>query len=184
MDNSEYDRRQVIKSLVFAAGGLISLPFWMTACRISDKNTHLSSFSVAEQETLAALVDAIIPASATPGEKPIGAILLGVDKYVQKMLDDCYEQPVQDNVKKQLAFLDESAHKLYGNGFAHSGVKGRQKVITMGLSSPDKDEKDFFTLIKEETIRGFSTSQRVMEEYQHYQVAPGHYDGCYPIINV
>ena len=32
--------------------------------------------------------------------------------------------------------------------------------------------------MKSETIRGFNTSQQVMEKYLHYKVAPGHYHGC------
>ena len=42
----------------------------------------------------------------------------------------------------------------------------------------NKDEKDFFDLMKTETIRGFNTSQKVMENYLGYKIAPGHYYGC------
>jgi hypothetical protein len=35
--------------------------------------------------------------------------------------------------------------------------------------------------MKSETIRGFNTSQEVMQDYLHYQVAPGHYYGCIDI---
>ena len=31
--------------------------------------------------------------------------------------------------------------------------------------------------MKSETIRGFNTSQKVMQEYLGYKVAPGHYYG-------
>jgi hypothetical protein len=47
--------------------------------------------------------------------------------------------------------------------------------------SKDKNESDFFTLMKTETIRGFNTSQKVMEDYLGYKIAPGHYNGCVPV---
>ena len=50
-------------------------------------------------------------------------------------------------------------------------------AAVMGCSK-DKDEKDFFLLVKTETIRGFNTSQKVMEDYLGYKIAPGHYKGC------
>lgn len=97
--------------------------------------------------------------------------MLGVDKYVKSMIADCYEQPVQDNVRRQLAALE-------GKGFGSSTRQGREEMLLELAGSADKAEKDFFALIKNETIRGFDTSQRVMEEFFHYKIAPGHYYGC------
>jgi Gluconate 2-dehydrogenase subunit 3 len=86
------NRRSAVKNLAIATGGLISLPFWMTACRFTDKQDHFSSFTPAEQVTLAAIADTIIPAEAGG----VGALSVGVDKFLQKIIDDCYEKPVQD----------------------------------------------------------------------------------------
>ena len=142
------NRRHAVTHLTIVAGGLITLPFWMTACRMSDKDIHLSTFTPEEQATLAKIVDTIIPAGGA-GEP--GALAVGVDKFLQKLIDDCYEPADRDKVKRQLA--------AYGH-------------------STDKEQQDFLTLIKTETIRGFNTSQKVMEDYLHYKVAPGHYYGC------
>jgi hypothetical protein len=167
------NRRNAVINLTIASGGWITLPFWMTACRISDKDAHLTSFSSAEQATLAAVTDAIIPAGAA-----IGALSVGVDKFLQKLIDDCYEKPVRDNVKKQLAALEAAAGTAYGKGFTACNAQQKQELVLKGLSSTDKDTKDCFALLKTETIRGFNTSQQVMEGYGHYKVAPGHYYGC------
>jgi hypothetical protein len=182
------NRRHAVKHLTLAAGGLITLPFWMTACRMSDNDTHLSGFTPDEQATLAGIVDAIIPAGAggvvarggTAAGAP-GALSVGVDKFLQKLIDDCYEKPAQDKVKKQLAAVDEAAKTGYGHSFAAATVQQRQSVLQRFGKSTDKDQQDFFTLIKGETIRGFDTSQKVMEDYLHYKVAPGHYYGCIDI---
>ena len=178
------NRRKAVRNLVIASGGLISLPFWMVACRISDKNTHLSSFSPAEQDILAKITDTIIPVggplggatSSTVGA--IGALSVGVDKFLQKLIDDCYEKPVQDNIKKQLAAMDISAKAAYKKSFVDATQQEREAILMKGLGSGNKDEKDFFMLMKNETIQRFNTSQKVMEDYLNYKVAPGHYYGC------
>lgn len=167
------DRRIAIKNLAIASGGLITLPFWMVACGISDKNIHQSTFSLADQDILAKITDTIIPAGNS-----IGALSVGTDKFLQKLIDDCYEKPVQDNVKKQLQSLESSAKKNYGKSFADCSQQQRQEILMKLSGSQIKDEKDFFDLMKTETIRGFNTSQKVMEDFFNYKVAPGHYYGC------
>ena len=167
------NRRNAVKNLAIASGSLISLPFWMGACGISDSDTHQSSYSKSEQNLLAKITDTIIPAGSS-----IGALSVGVDKFLQKLIDDCYEKPVHDNVKKQLQALDESANKSFGKSFAACTQPQRQEALLKFSGSTIKEEKDFFDLLKNETIRGFNTSQKVMQDYLHYKVAPGHYYGC------
>jgi len=167
------NRRKSIKQIVIAAGGLITLPPWMVSCGISDTNAHHSSFSRSEQELLASVADTIIP----PGNS-VGALSVGVDKYLQKLIDDCFEKDVQDNVKEQLEKLDVYAQSSNKKKFTGCTQQQRQELLIKVSASSVKAEKDFFDLIKTETIRGFNTSQKVMQDYLGYKVAPGHYYGC------
>ena len=163
------NRRSALKNLTIASGTLITLPAWMISCGISAKNTHHSGFNTTEQKILASVADTIVPAG-----NAIGALAVGVDKYLQKLIDDCYETTVQDNVKKQLQTLADKS-------FAESPQQQREKLLMALADSKDKNEKDFFDLLKTETIRGFNTSQKVMEDYLGYKIAPGHYNGCVPV---
>jgi hypothetical protein len=167
------DRRKVLKQLAIATGGLVTLPQWMVSCGISDSNVHTTSFSSVEQQLLAGVADTIIPAGNS-----VGALSVGVDKYLQKLIDDCYEKDVQDNVKLQLNGLEKSAKTKFKKSFAECSQLPRQELLLALSSSNVKAEKAFFTLIKSETIKGFNTSQKVMQEYLNYKVAPGHYYGC------
>lgn len=168
------DRRNVVKKIVIASGSLITLPFWITACSDHDKaSTHFSSFSTTEQEILAAVTDAIIPAG-----NAIGALSVGIDKYLQKLFDSCFEKEVQDNIKTQLNGLEKNAREGYKRSFAKCDQKQREELLLKLSLSDNKQEKDFFGLIKSETINGFSTSKEVLLKYFHYKVAPGHYYGC------
>ena len=107
------NRRKAIKNLAIVSGGLITLPQWMVSCGISDTTIHQTSFSVAEQKMLASITDTIIPAGNS-----IGALSVGVDKFLQKLIDDCYEKDVQDNVKTQLKALENSAKAINKTSFA------------------------------------------------------------------
>ena len=170
------NRRSALKNLTIVSGSIISLPAWMVSCGISDRNTHHSGFNSTEQQILASVTDTIIPAGTS-----VGAISVGVDKFLQKLIDDCYEKPVQDNVKKQLQALNKYADSDHDKSFAECTQDQREKLLQKFADAADKDEKEFFNLIKSETIRGFNTSQKVMEEYLGYKIAPGHYNGCVPV---
>src|SRR6187431_976169 len=166
------NRRKAIRNLAIVSGGLITLPQWIVSCGVSDTTIHQTSFSIGEQEILASITDTIIPAGNS-----IGALLVGVDKFLQKLIDDCYEKDVQDNVKTQLRSLDGSAQTTHKRSFVDCTQTEREKLLLKLSTSEKKEEKDFFDLIKSETIRGFNTSQKVMQEYFGYKVAPGHYYG-------
>ena len=170
------DRRKALKNLAIVSGGLITLPQWMVSCGLSDSNVHHTSFSASEQKILASISDTIIPAGNS-----IGALTVGVDKFLQKLIDDCYEKDVRDNIKTQLKGLDGSAKAKYQRSFADCTQAQREELVLKLSTSAIKAEKDFFDQIKSETIRGFNTSQKVMQEYLGYKIAPGHYYGCVDI---
>jgi hypothetical protein len=156
-----------------ASGGLIALPLWAGQWKLDDIIAHASSFTTDEQTLLASVADTILPAGNS-----IGALSVGVDKFLQKLFDNCYEKEVQDNIKAQLTSLDASAESTYGKSFITCDQKQREALLMKLSGSDSKAEKDFFDLVKSETIRGFNTSREVMTKYLNYKVAPGHYHGC------
>ncbi|MGZ8525937.1 MAG: gluconate 2-dehydrogenase subunit 3 family protein [Chitinophagaceae bacterium] len=172
------NRRKAVKNILLVSGSIISLPFWMTACSSEDTTTHLSSFSPGEQKLLASIADTIIPAGNPIAVGSIGALSMEVDKFLQKIIDNCYEKAVQDNVKRQLKALDTTATTTYSKSFTACHQEQREDLLLKFSVAENKDEKDFFTLMKTETIRGFTTSKKIMEDFHHYKVVPGHYYGC------
>lgn len=167
------NRRHTLKTILTGTGGLIALPAWANGWTLSDLTTHHSSFSPTEQEILASVVDTIIPAGNS-----IGALSVGVDKYLQKLIEKCYEPAVQENVKKQLMGLEASAQTTFEEIFINCDPSQRQELLLKLSVSDKKEEKDFFNLMKSETIRGFNTSKEVMTTYLNYKIFPGHYYGC------
>jgi len=167
------DRRNSLKTIMAASGALIALPAWAGGWSVNDLKIETSLFSQTEQDLLSHVADTIIPAGNS-----IGALTVGVDKFLTKLFANCYETEVQENIKKQLEALDASAQQTHGKAFASCGQIQRQDLLLKFSVSENKNEKDFFDLIKSETIRGFSTSKEVMLGYLDYKVVPGHYYGC------
>lgn len=167
------NRRDTLKKLIVATGSLVVLPAWAKDWSVDAMTAHHSSFSMAEQDTLGAVADTIIPKG-----NAIGALSVGVDKFLQKLIDNCYDKDVQNNVKLQLAGLDTTAQGSYGKPFAACDQAEREALLMKLSKSENKAESDFFNLLKSETIRGFNTSREVMVNYFGYKPVPGHYHGC------
>lgn len=167
------NRRDTLKTLMAASAGLVALPSWAQGWSVESLASHASTFSVAEQEILSAVADTIIPAGDS-----IGALTVGVDVFLQKLFDRCYETEVQDNIRKQLSALASAAREKHGKQFAACDQARREELLLAFASSDDERQSEFFKLIKSETIRGFSTSKEVMVDFHKYKVAPGHYYGC------
>lgn len=156
-----------------ASGALIALPAWAEGWSVGDVKPGASIFSPMEQEMLTSVADTIIPAGNS-----IGALSVGVDKFLQKLFDNCYESDVQENIKVQLQALEASSQLAHNKTYVSCDQAQRQDLLLRLSVSGNKPEKDFFDLIKSETIRGFSTSKEVMLGYLDYKVVPGHYYGC------
>ena len=167
------NRRDSLKTLMAASGALISLPAWAEGWSADKLVIPPNAFTLTEQELLASVADTIIPAGNS-----IGALSVGVDKFLQKLFQDCYGQDVQGNITTQLQKLDKNSQSKYGKPFSGCDQQQRQELLLIFSTSAEKSEKDFFDLMKSETIRGFNTSKEVMLDYLHYKVVPGHYYGC------
>ena len=166
------NRRDTLKTLMAVPGALVALPVWADGWAIADM-VHRSSFSPEAQETLASVADTIIPSGDA-----IGALSVGVDKFLQKLFDDCYEKEVRDNIKLQLNSLETSSRLSFGKTFRECDQAQREQMLLRLAASGVEAEADFFKLVKSETIRGFSTSREVMVDYLHFKQVPGHYHGC------
>src|SRR6478752_881749 len=149
------NRRIAIRDLTLALGGLVSIPAWAT----SGWNAHslpINSglFKPTEQNILEIIVETIIPESSTKGAKS-----LGVPAFLQKMLQDCYEAPVSENIKNGLSATDTIAQKQFSKAFASCDTQQKQQILLGLEKSEDTKLKDFYSLVKNLTILGYTTSE-------------------------
>ena len=180
-------RRIALKNMTLAAGGLLMLPAWARGW--SRDSVSFSPFlTPPQQDRLAALVDTIIPATDTPGAKD-----LEVHLFVQKMVTDCYEAEVQEDLAKGLETIEAMAQQSHGSSFSACNRIAREALLLRledplntelpleTPAAPDTQPPDFFALVKELTIRGYMTSEYVMTHHTDYTMAPGHFYGCVPV---
>ncbi|MBC8155331.1 MAG: gluconate 2-dehydrogenase subunit 3 family protein [Bacteroidetes bacterium] len=161
--------------MALAAGSLIALPAWATGWSQTSAQPLQPFLSGSQASLLAEIAETLIPASDTPGAKA-----LGVPGFIQKMLEDCYEKPVQEAVKSGLEAVETLANASFGNSFATGDAAQRQAVLAKMATAEEPARKEFFALVKNLTIQGYTTSEYVMTKHLHYVMAPGHYYGCVP----
>lgn len=167
------DRREALKILAMASGSLVALPSWALGWDKKSVALRSTVFTADEESLISAVSDTIIPE-----KNSVGALPVGVDNFLVRLLDQCYETDVQNNVKNQLKQLDESANQTAGNRFSACSQEERETLLLAFSDSEDKNKQAFFDLMKSETIRGFRTSQVVMEEFLGYELMPGEYNGA------
>ena len=160
--------------MALAAGGLISLPGWATGWTKAAVQSAQSLLTADQTNLLAELVETIIPTTDTPGAKS-----LGVHQFVQKMISDCYEPAAQTTLTNGLNIADEMAQQTYNKPFASCEATQRMDLLTR-LATGDAT-KSFYSMVKGLTIRGYMTSEYVMTNLTHYEMAPGRYLGCVPV---
>ncbi|MEB2775943.1 gluconate 2-dehydrogenase subunit 3 family protein [Algoriphagus sp. D3-2-R+10] len=170
------NRRNSIKILGGTAVGIAGLALADWKWQLLDGFNHEGFFTVKEEKLISSIADIIIPAgipakTRTPDSKPIGALSTGTDVYLMKLFEHCYEKEDQEKIKLQLAALND-------RGFVKASKEEREAMLLALNSSEKEDEREFFDLMKSQTITGFTTVKEVMVDYRNYKVAPGYYHGC------
>ncbi len=158
-------------------GGLVSLPGWASNWNPTTLPTGQALLSPKADALLAEVVETIIPATDTPGAKA-----LGVHTFIQKIVTDCMEPAAQDSLTNGLTAVDTLAQKTYNKSFTALDTAQRTDLLKGMSQSAEANQKDFFTMVKAMTIRGYTTSEYVMNNIMHYQMIPGFYHGCVPVV--
>lgn len=169
-------RRSAIKNLALTIGGTIVLPAWANAWSKESIQSGAFKITYAQETLLAEIVETIIPKTDTPGAKELGA-----DKFILKMVADCYDKKSQDIFAKGMVSVDELSKKENGKTFVESDAKQKLEVLKKMSTSSNSDEKGFVQLVKGLTIDGYLVSEYVMTNLRIFEMVPGRYHGCVPI---
>lgn len=169
-------RRTALKNVAATLGAIAALPAWASGW--NQKNIQKVGFlTSAEDEMLAEVVETLIPVTDTPGAKE-----LNVHRFVQRMVADCYEPEAQKTLTDGLASLDKYSQQTFNKPFA-KGTTAQRIHILEGLELSDESSvKAFFPLVKNLTIQGYMNSEYVMTNITHYEMIPGRWHGCVPLV--
>jgi hypothetical protein len=161
-------RRTALQRIFIVAGGVIFLP----ACKHEGDN---------RQETLEAIADTLIPSGQTPGAKAVGAHL-----FALRMISDCYPQNQQQQYMRGLKAFDAQARQQYGKSFAACDQQQQATLVSAINAGQESQKTDdlsfFFRENKNLVIRGYLGSQYFLTKIEVYELVPGRWHGCTPVI--
>ena len=166
-------RRLLLKSLSASVGALLVMPTWANNWNLQSVGTQTSFLNVEQTNLLSEMVSTIIPEGKIQGAKS-----LGVPAFIEKMIKDCYEKNAQDDFKKGLENVEIASNSAYNQAFISLSIAQKQELLKKMEVSTDAKQKEFYALVKNLTIQGYTTSEYVMVNYLKYEMAPGHYYGC------
>lgn len=166
------NRREAVQRVALLMGGVLSAPL-MAGVMGQIINTGDSVAVSIEQETLLAEVaDIIIPTTDTPGAKAAGA-----EKFIVRVMRDCYKKEDQDKFYAGLAKLDADSKAKFGKGFIELDTAQKNEMVKLSTMN----DKPFFMRMKELTVTGYFTSEIGATKALAYLPIPGKFQGCVPL---
>ena len=182
------DRRHLLRVLgVSAATAGLSPSQLVALIAPGARRSAAAAFFTAEQrEAVAALAEAIIPETDTPG-----AIEAGVVEFIEMIVSEWMRSEGRERFMRGLAHVDEHAEALAGVRFAYAGG-ARQTAILSGLEAERRvlmeQNEDaptpFFQQFRGLVLSGYYTSEIGMRQELLWQESPGRFDGCAELAEV
>jgi len=166
------NRREAVQKITFLLGGTISAP--LMAGIMGEKLNFGPSVEITDQQEalLAEVADVIIPTTKTPGAKAAGA-----EKFITRIMRDCYKAEDQKKFYDGLERVNGQSKEVYGKGFTE--LDATQKIDMVKRTT--ESDKPFFLQMKGLTITGYFTSEIGATQALEYLPVPGRFDGSWPM---
>ena len=139
-----------------------------------------------QAKTLSAVVDRILPTTATPG-----ALDVGVDQFIDKILHQVFPANIQQGFASGLDEFNQTASSQYGEEFIKLDPKNQDSIIEQyeeksgplpgsmwGFSFGETTAFPFYRIMKELSLLGYFQSERISKEVLAYNPVPGPFEGC------
>ena len=166
------NRREAVQRVALMMGGVLAAPL-MAGVMGQVTNIGLSVIVSAEQEALLAeIADIIIPTTNTPGAKAAG-----VEKFIVRVMRDCYKKEDQDKFYAGVAKLNADSQTNFGKGFVGLDLAQKNEMVKLSTTT----DKPFFQRMKELTVTGYFTSEIGATKALAYLPIPGKFEGCIPL---
>lgn len=182
------ERRDALRLLATAA----ALPFLPTeslaALRVARAATGSTpaprTLNPQQYQTVTRMAEIILPETDTAG-----ATAAHVNDFIDLILTEWCEGDERARFLAGLEQTDRQSVNRFGKAFVEL-APGQQEAIIRALddemagaiAKPDSgDEHDnFFPTMKRLTLTGYFTSEAGAKQELHFQIIPGHYEGCVP----
>ena len=165
-------RREAVERISLILGGTLSTQ--ISAGLMGQVLNKGGSVEVtdAQRALLAELADVIIPTTDTPGAKAAR-----VEKFIVRLMRDCYVIEEQEKFYGGLAKLEDTCRKAHNKGFVDLNPKQKTEIV----QDATKSNKAFFNQMKQLTVTGYFTSEIGATQALAYLPIPGKFEGDVPM---
>lgn len=137
-----------------------------------------SLFRDDERALVAAMADAIIPRTDTPG-----ALDVGVPAFVEFITAEWMTETERREFREGLAALQ--AHAVAGYGLSWPALDPVQRMGELDWAAlpmePDHPARRAYRRLRGHVLHGYLTSERVRREVLKVNITPGHFHGDVPV---
>jgi hypothetical protein len=156
-----------------------------------DSGGALQTLNAKQNATVIRMAEMILPETDTPG-----ASTARVSEFIDLIVTEWYNQEERQRFLDGLANVDAVSQKSLGKNFTECAEAEQIKILTaldQAMASeaetlkskpkgprmePAEPTHNFFHLFKQLTLTGYFTSEVGEKQALHFQMIPGHYDGC------
>jgi hypothetical protein len=186
------NRREALKGTAMIFGYALTGSTVATIMQSCDTGSKLSwtpqVMNEDQAQTLSAIVDRILPATDTPG-----AIEVGVDQFIDKILHQVFPDNIINTYVAGLDEFNQFAKNQYNKNFIKLSPKEQDAVIMIyeekspwmpsslwNFTFDNTPGFPFYRMTKELALMGYFQSERISKEVLSYNPIPGPYIGCIP----
>jgi hypothetical protein len=143
----------------------------------------LRALTQQEGATVAAIAEMIIPRTDTPG-----AIDAGVPAFIDLIVGEWYDDDDRAAFRAGLRETDARSVRAHGSSFVELAEAGQRNVLgeleaeSLALRGSGAHPAPFFSTMKYLTLYGYYTSQAGAIEELNYEIVPGRFNGCVPVV--
>ncbi|WP_111641851.1 gluconate 2-dehydrogenase subunit 3 family protein [Marinimicrobium alkaliphilum] len=188
------NRREAIRQTLFLGGVALSAPALMSvlsACS-NQKDDALSPLNSEQANTIAELVDTILPATDTPGAKD-----LNVNGFIEQVIAQLMPPAEQDGLRRAIDAFNARSLERFEDTFANLDQEQRQQMLKQeeresGTYNPqiwggtigEQKPVGFYRQLKSLAIWGYFSSEYIGKHVLSYDLVPGEQKGCIPLSRV
>jgi hypothetical protein len=159
-----------------------------------DSGGALGTLTAKQNATVTRMAELILPETDTPGARAAR-----VNEFIDLILTEWYNPEERARFLDGVANVDAISQKGFGKDFTECAETEQVKMLsefdqamaaeTETLKSrpraarmePPQPTHNFFHMFKQLTLTGYFTSEVGAKQALHFQMIPGHYDGCVPL---
>jgi len=190
------DRRSALKKTGLIAGAAVVMPSMLSILQSCKNEPRLTwqpeFFSAEEAQTIATLLDMILPRTETPG-----ALDVKSDIFIDKVISKTYNAEGQKYMRDEIAAFNANCLEHFGANFVDLEQDKRIEVLkeaekTSGKFNPsiwgttigEQEPIGFYRSMKSMAIWSYFTSEEIGEKVLNYDPVPGTYEGCKPLAEI